>query len=152
MQQDGDYAALFVLEMPCELDLILKRSQELQIAPLMGVRLKLSSKAGGHWSESGGDRSIFGLNTTQLIQMVDKLREKNMLDCLRLLHYHLGSQIPNIRDIRSALLEASRIYADLVTEGATMGYLDLGGGLAVDYDGSKTNYQNSMNYSTMNMR
>ena len=91
----------FVLEMPSELDLILKRSKELQIPPLIGVRIKLSSKAGGHWSESGGDRSIFGLNTTQLIQMVDKLRECNMLDCLRLLHYHLGSQIPNIRDIRS---------------------------------------------------
>ncbi len=137
----------FVLEMPSELDIILKRSQELDIPPLIGVRLKLSTKAGGHWSESGGDRSIFGLNTTQLIQVVDRLREKNMLGCLQLLHYHLGSQIPNIRDIRSALLEASRIYADLVTEGAAMGFLDLGGGLAVDYDGSKTNYQNSMNYS-----
>ncbi|MDR3236878.1 MAG: biosynthetic arginine decarboxylase [Spirochaetia bacterium] len=137
----------FVLEMPGELDLLLKRSSELQISPSIGVRLKLSSKAGGHWSDSGGDRSIFGLNTSQLIQVVDKLREKNMLGCLKLLHYHLGSQIPNIRDIRAALFEASRVYADLVTEGAAMGYLDLGGGLAVDYDGSKANYQNSMNYS-----
>ena len=137
----------FVIEMPSELDLLLKRSQELQILPSIGVRIKLSSKAGGHWSESGGDRSIFGLNTSQLISLVDKLREKGMLDCLKLLHYHLGSQIPNIRDIRSALVEASRVYCDLVKEGAMMGYLDLGGGLAVDYDGSKTNYQNSMNYS-----
>ncbi|MCL1912129.1 MAG: biosynthetic arginine decarboxylase [Leptospirales bacterium] len=137
----------FVIEMPSELDLLLKRSQELEILPSIGVRIKLSSKAGGHWSDSGGDRSIFGLNTSQLISLVDKLREKNMLDCLKLLHYHLGSQIPNIRDIRSALVEASRVYSDLVKEGAPMGYLDLGGGLAVDYDGSKTNYQNSMNYS-----
>jgi arginine decarboxylase len=137
----------FVLEMPSELPLILERSEALGVSPLVGVRLKLSSKAGGHWSDSGGDRSIFGLNTTQLIDVVDKLKEKNMLGCLQLLHYHLGSQIPNIRDIRSAVVEACRIYVGLVDEGAPMGYLDLGGGLAVDYDGSKTNYKNSMNYS-----
>jgi len=137
----------FVIEMPNELSLILERSEEMKVTPLIGVRLKLSSKAGGHWSDSGGDRSIFGLNTTQLIQVIDTLREKGMLDCFKLLHYHLGSQIPNIRDIRSAVMEACRIYVELVKEGAAMGYLDLGGGLAVDYDGSKTNYMNSMNYS-----
>nr|HPI90220.1 biosynthetic arginine decarboxylase [Spirochaetota bacterium] len=137
----------FVIEMPNELPLILERAVEMNVTPLIGVRLKLSSKAGGHWSDSGGDRSIFGLNTTQLIQVVDTLRERGMLDCFKLLHYHLGSQIPNIRDIRSAVMEACRIYVELQKEGAAMGYLDLGGGLAVDYDGSKTNYMNSMNYS-----
>jgi arginine decarboxylase len=137
----------FVIEMPNELSLILDRAEEMDVTPLIGVRLKLSSKAGGHWSDSGGDRSIFGLNTTQLIQVVDTLRERGMLNCFKLLHYHLGSQIPNIRDIRSAVMEACRIYVELVKEGAPMGYLDLGGGLAVDYDGSKTNYMNSMNYS-----
>lgn len=119
----------FVLEMPSELELILERSIKLGVRPLIGVRLKIATKAGGHWTESGGDRSIFGLNTTQLINVVDKLREVEMLDCLKLLHYHLGSQIPNIRDIRSAVSEACRVYAELVREGAAMGILDLGGGL-----------------------
>ena len=83
----------------------------------------------------------------QVIEIVDQLKEKNMLDSLKLMHYHLGSQIPNIRDIRSAVQEASRVYAELVKEGAPMGYLDLGGGLAVDYDGSNTNFTHSRNYS-----
>jgi arginine decarboxylase len=119
----------------------------LKIRPNIGMRIKLSSKAGGHWTESGGDRSIFGLNTAQLMEALDLLKSRNMLDSLKLLHYHLGSQIPNIRDIRSAVVEAARIYAGLVKEGAPMGHLDLGGGLAVDYDGSNTNFSNSRNYS-----
>ncbi|OGQ97306.1 MAG: arginine decarboxylase [Deltaproteobacteria bacterium RIFOXYD12_FULL_57_12] len=137
----------FVLEMPSELELILERAERLHIRPNIGVRVKLSTKAGGHWTESGGDRSIFGLSTTQVIDVIDRLREKDMLDCMQLLHYHLGSQIPNIRDIRAATLEACRMYAGLVDEGAAMGYLDLGGGLAVDYDGSHTNFTNSRNYT-----
>ncbi|RJR16911.1 MAG: biosynthetic arginine decarboxylase [Desulfobacteraceae bacterium] len=141
------YKCFLVLEMPSELPMIVERSRIIGVKPNIGVRLKLSTKAGGHWTESGGDRSIFGLNITQLIEAVDYLRERGMLDCLKLLHYHLGSQIPNIRDIRSAVTEACRYYAELVKEGAPMGYLDIGGGLAVDYDGSKTNFINSMNYT-----
>lgn len=141
------YKCFLVLEMPSELPMIIERSKIIGVKPNIGVRLKLSTKAGGHWTESGGDRSIFGLNITQLIEAVDYLKERGMLDCLRLLHYHLGSQIPNIRDIRSAVTEACRYYAELVKEGAPMGYLDIGGGLAVDYDGSKTNFVNSMNYT-----
>ncbi|MGI6668811.1 MAG: biosynthetic arginine decarboxylase [Acetivibrionales bacterium] len=141
------FKCFFVIEIPDELNIILERSRALGVRPYIGIRIKLSSKAGGHWTESGGDRSIFGLNVTQLIEAVDTLREENMLDTLKLLHYHLGSQIPNIRDIRSAVIEAARIYAELVKEGAPMGYLDLGGGLAVDYDGSNTNYTNSRNYT-----
>lgn len=141
------YKCFFVVEMPGELDLIIERSERLKIEPFIGMRMKLSSKAGGHWTESGGDRSIFGLDTAQLIEGVDLLKRKNMLGSLKLLHYHLGSQIPNIRDIRTAVVEASRIYSELVKEGAPMGYLDLGGGLAVDYDGSKTNFTNSRNYT-----
>jgi arginine decarboxylase len=136
-----------VLEMPGELDLLLERSEKLGIKPLIGVRTKLSSKAGGHWTESGGDRSIFGLTITELVDVVDKLKTRNMLDCLQLMHFHLGSQVPNIRDIRSAISEACRVYCGLVKEGAVMGYLDLGGGLAVDYDGSQTNFVNSRNYT-----
>lgn len=112
-----------------ELDLILERSKALGIKPLLGVRFKLSTQAGGHWTESGGDRSIFGLTISQVIETIEKLKEAGMLDCLQLLHYHLGSQIPNIRDIRASIQEACRVYAGLVLEGAAMGYFDLGGGL-----------------------
>ena len=141
------FKCFFVVEMPGEVGLILDRAKLLGVEPNIGVRIKLSAKAGGHWTESGGDRSIFGLNMSQVIQIVDILKDRGMLGALKLLHYHLGSQIPNIRDIRSAVLEASRVYSELVKEGAPMGYLDLGGGLAVDYDGSNTNYTNSRNYS-----
>jgi len=141
------YKCFFVIEMPGEVNLILDRAEALGIKPNVGIRIKLSSKAGGHWTESGGDRSIFGLNMSQIIEIVDILKERNMLDTLKLMHYHLGSQIPNIRDIRSAVQEASRVYAELVKEGAPMGYIDLGGGLAVDYDGSNTNFPSSRNYS-----
>jgi len=137
----------FVVEIPGEVDLIMERSKFLNIKPNIGVRIKLATKAGGHWTESGGDRSIFGLNVSQIIRVVDKLKKNEMLDCLKLLHYHLGSQIPNIRDIRSAVSEAARVYIELFKEGAPMGYIDIGGGLAVDYDGSNTNYINSRNYS-----
>lgn len=141
------FKCFIVVEMPSELELIMERSKILDVKPLIGVRIKLASRAGGHWTESGGDRSIFGLNTTQVIDLVDNLRKHDMLECLQLLHYHLGSQIPNIRDIRNAVLEACRIYTGLVEEGAQMGYLDLGGGLAVDYDGSHTNFKSSRNYT-----
>jgi len=138
---------IFVIETPAELPIILARSQALGIRPQLGVRIKLSSKVGGHWNATSGDRSIFGLSTSQLIELVDTLKEHDMLDCLQLLHYHLGSQIPNIRDIRAGVLEACRFYIDLVREGAPMAYLDLGGGLAVDYTGSQSNHQHSKNYS-----
>lgn len=141
------YKCFLVVEMPSELDLILERAEKLGVVPYIGIRVKLSSKASGHWTESGGDRSIFGLNVTEMVDLIDKLKSRNMLDSLQLLHYHVGSQITNIRDIRSAVIEASRIYTGLVNEGAKMGYLDLGGGLAVDYDGSQTNYVNSRNYT-----
>ncbi len=140
------FNCFFVIEMPGELELILERASLLGVNPLLGVRAKLSSKAGGHWTDSGGERSTFGLTAAQIVDVIDTLKKLGMLDCFRLLHYHLGSQVPNIRDIRAASMEASRIYAGLVAEGATMGYLDLGGGLAVDYDGSRTNYVSSRNY------
>lgn len=141
------FMCIFVLEMPGELDLILERGEALGVKPIIGVRAKLSVKAGGHWTDSGGERSTFGLTTSQIVDVVDRLKEKGMLDCFKLLHYHLGSQVPNIRDIRSAVMEACRIYAGLVQEGAAMGFLDLGGGLAVDYDGSHTNFVSSRNYT-----
>ena len=141
------YRVIFVIETPSELPIILERGRVLDIKPIIGVRVKLASMVGGHWNATSGDRSIFGLSIAQLISVVDKLRAESMLDCLQLLHYHLGSQIPNIRDIRSGVVEACQVYVDLVREGATMGLLDLGGGLAVDYDGSKTNFIHSRNYN-----
>jgi arginine decarboxylase len=136
----------FVVESPSELELIIERSKALDVSPIIGVRLKLSTQASGHWNESGGERSVFGLNPSQVCDLVDRLREVDMLDCLQLLHYHVGSQIPNIRDIREAVVEACRVYAGLVNEGAPMGILDLGGGLAVDYDGSHADTATSRNY------
>ncbi|VGO14718.1 Biosynthetic arginine decarboxylase [Pontiella desulfatans] len=138
---------IFVVETPSELELIIDRSKTLDIAPNIGVRLKLSTQASGHWNHSGGERSVFGLNPSQVCDLVDRLKEVDMLDCLQLLHYHVGSQIPNIRDIREAVVEACRVYIGLVNEGAPMGILDLGGGLAVDYDGSHGDTEASRNYN-----
>ena len=144
--QKAGLCTVIVLEMPGEIDLVLKRARAMGVRPRIGVRVKLSSRANGRWTESGGDRSVFGLNMTDTIRVVDVLREQEMLDCLCMLHYHLGSQVPNIGSIRSAVGEAARIYVDLVREGAPMGLLDIGGGLAVDYDGSHTNFASSRNY------
>ena len=141
------YTCILVVEMPDELPLIIERSKKLQAKPILGIRIKLSAQAGGHWSESGGERSIFGLNTSQVIHAVDLLKDAGMLDCLKLVHYHLGSQISNIREIRTAVNEACRVYAGLAREGAEVEYLDLGGGLAVDYDGSQSNFLSSRNYT-----
>ena len=137
---------VFVVESPGELELILNRSRALGVRPLLGVRMKLSTRAAGHWTHSGGERSVFGLDPAQTCEVTDRLREEGMLDCLKLLHYHVGSQIPNVRDIREAVVEACRVYAGLVAEGAPMGILDLGGGLAVDYDGSHADSPASRNY------
>lgn len=136
-----------ILEMPNELPAILARAKEMGIEPNLGVRVRLSAKGSGHWSESAGDKSVFGLNTAQVIEVVDLLKKEGKLHCLKVLHYHQGSQIPNISVIREGLTEACRMYIDLVREGAAMGTLDMGGGLAVDYDGSQTNFHSSCNYS-----
>ncbi len=141
------FNCIMVLEMPGELPLILERSKALQATPILGIRIKLATQAGGHWGESGGERSIFGLNTTQIIEAVDQLKAEEMLACLKMVHYHLGSQISNIREIRTAVNEACQVYAGLVHEGAALQYLDLGGGLAVDYDGSQSNFLSSRNYT-----
>jgi len=138
---------MLVLEMPSELDLILERSRKLGILPNLGVRVRLSTKGSGHWQDSAGDKSVFGLNASQVIAVVDQLKESGYLGCLKMLHYHQGSQIPNIAAIREGATEAVRMYCDLVKEGAPMGVLDIGGGMAVDYDGSHTNFHSSCNYS-----
>jgi arginine decarboxylase len=138
---------ILVVEIPNEVPLILERAKAIGIKPRLGVRMRLSTPGSGQWVDSGGDRSVFGLNAAQVIQTVDRLREADALDCLELLHYHLGSQIPNIRTIRAAASEAARVYIDLVKEGAKMGHLDIGGGLAVDYDGTQSSVASSRNYA-----
>lgn len=138
---------MLVLEMPSELNLILERSRKLNILPNLGVRVRLSTKGSGHWQESAGDKSVFGLNASQVIDVVDQLKASGYLGCLKMLHYHQGSQIPNIASIREGATEAVRMYCDLVKEGAPLGVLDIGGGMAVDYDGSHTNFHSSCNYS-----
>ncbi|WP_281645494.1 biosynthetic arginine decarboxylase [Parendozoicomonas sp. Alg238-R29] len=141
------FDCFFVVETPAELPIIIERSRALGVEPMIGVRAKMTSQVSGHWNSTSGDRSVFGLTSTQLIAAVDLLKKENMLHCLQLLHCHLGSQIPNIRDIRSGIVEACRYYTDLVNEGAALTHIDLGGGLAVDYTGAKSNDGQSRNYS-----
>lgn len=138
---------ILVVEMPGEVNLILERAERMNIRPRLGVRAKLATRAEGHWTDSGGDFSMFGLNASHVIDIIDLLRDRDMLDCMHMLHFHLGSQIPNIRNIRSAVSEGCRFYVNLVQEGAKMGILNVGGGLAVDYDGSHTNFASSSNYT-----
>jgi len=130
-----------------EVELIVRVAQELKIRPHIGMRARLTTKGAGKWVESTGDRSKFGLTAVEIVDAVDRLRAENMLDCLELLHFHIGSQITAIRAHKDALREASRVFVGLHELGARLKYLDVGGGLGVDYDGSSTNFHSSMNYS-----
>jgi len=142
------YKCYFVVEVPGEIDVIISRAKALGVRPLLGLRTKLTTQAEGQWAESGGDSSVFGLTISQMIDVIDRLKDEEMLDCLHLLHYHIGSQIANITDIRAGAMEACRVYEELVKEGANMQVIDFGGGLAVDYDGTNTNFHSSRNYNT----
>jgi arginine decarboxylase len=144
------YTPIIVLEQIEEVDLAIEAGQKLGVKPILGVRAKLSAKGIGRWGTSAGDRAKFGLTIPEIIQAVEKLRAADMLDCLQLLHYHIGSQISAINVIKEAIREASQIYVELAQLGANMKYLDVGGGLGVDYDGSKTNFYASKNYSMQN--
>ncbi len=130
-----------------ELDAILAASRDLGIRPTIGVRARLSTRGAGKWVESTGDRSKFGLTSSEIVNAVERLRSAEMLDCLQLLHFHIGSQISAIRAIKDALREASRIFVELHSLGANMRFIDCGGGLGVDYDGSRTNFHSSVNYT-----
>jgi arginine decarboxylase len=130
-----------------ELDLIIKTARDLGIRPHIGVRARLTTKGAGKWIESTGDRSKFGLTAAEIVEAVDLLHGEDMLDCLALLHFHIGSQITAIRAHKDALREASRVFVGLHQMGAKPRLVDVGGGLGVDYDGSQTNFHSSMNYS-----
>ena len=136
-----------VVEKYTELELILKMAEKLGVRPTIGMRVKLAARGSGRWQQSGGYRSKFGLTVTEILRALNELKSRGMEDCFKLLHFHLGSQITNIRQIKGALNEAVRVYVDLVRQGAGLAYLDVGGGLGVDYDGSQTNFESSANYT-----
>ena len=136
-----------VVEKYSELGLILEYSQKVGVRPTIGMRVKLASRGSGKWQSSGGYRSKFGLTVSEVLKGFEELKALGMQDCLKLLHFHLGSQIPNIRIVKAAVNEAARIYVELVKAGAGLEYLDIGGGLGVDYDGSQTNFESSVNYT-----
>jgi arginine decarboxylase len=136
-----------IVEKYTELELILRTAERLGIKPWLGMRIKLASRGSGRWHASGGYRSKFGLTTSEMLQGVNQLKACGLADSFKLLHFHLGSQITNIRHVKAALVEAARVYVDLIRRGVALEYLDVGGGLGVDYDGSQTNFESSMNYT-----
>ena len=136
-----------VVENFSELHLILKHADKHGVRPRIGVRVKLSSEGSGRWRDSAGEKSKFGLFTTEILEAVDILRGRGMLDCLQLVHCHPGSQLQDIRRVKDAINELAHVYAELSILGAGLRYIDVGGGLGVDYDGSGTNFPSSMNYT-----
>ena len=137
-----------VVEKMNELELIAKVAKKLDVRPNIGIRIKLASSGSGKWEESGGDASKFGLTSAQLLEALELLDKKNMRDCLRLIHFHIGSQITKIRRIQTALREASQFYIQLHKMGYNVDFVDCGGGLGVDYDGTRSpSSESSVNYS-----
>ncbi len=144
------HRSIIVMEQPEEVNLVIEASKKLGIQPIVGVRAKLSTKGMGRWCGTTGDRAKFGLRIPEIVQAVEQLENADLLDCLQLLHFHIGSQISSISVIKDAIREASQIYVELAQLGANMQYLDVGGGLGIDYDGSKSKAQASMNYDMQN--
>ena len=136
-----------VIEKPLELELIIEEAAKLNIKPQLGVRVRLSSISAGKWQNSGGEKSKFGLHAHEAIQLIERLKQTDLLDSLKLLHFHMGSQIANIHDIKIALKEAGQFYVELHRLGAHIKIIDAGGGLGVDYDGSRSRRESSINYS-----
>ncbi len=138
---------VLILEKVSELERILSVAKARGVRPLIGMRSKLYARGSGKWAKSGGEAAKFGLTTPEMLEAIQILKARKMLDCLVMLHFHIGSQITDIRKIKEAIREAGRVYAKLRGLGVSIQYLNLGGGLGVDYDGSKTAFDSSMNYS-----
>ncbi len=138
---------IITLEKFAELSRVVRLSKELGVRPLLGIRYKLKAKGAGQWEASGGENAKFGLTTPEIVRAVEILKEEGLLDTLVMVHAHIGSQVTDIRKIKAAVREAAQTYVQLRKLGAPLTYLNLGGGLAVDYDGSKTNFYASANYT-----
>jgi arginine decarboxylase len=136
-----------VVENFVEIHTILKHAERYGVRPRIGVRVKLASDGAGRWRDSAGEKSKFGLFVSEILDLHALLKERNMLDCLQLVHCHPGSQLQDIRRVKDAINELAHVYAELKLMGAGLQYIDIGGGLGVDYDGSGTNYESSMNYT-----
>jgi arginine decarboxylase len=141
------YDITIVVEKLFELEKIIELSQKTGIIPKLGIRVKLSSKGTGKWATSGGEDAKFGLRISEIIAAIDMLKKHGLIESVRLLHFHIGSQITKIDKIKNALIEGTRIYVEMKKLGVNLEYLDIGGGLGVDYDGSKSSYFSSVNYS-----
>ncbi len=140
-------SVFIVIEKPSELELILEEAEKLKVKPLIGLRVRLSTISAGKWQNSGGEKSKFGLHASEVLQLIARLKQAGMVDCLQLMHFHMGSQIANIHDIKVALKEANQFYLQLRQLGANITTVDAGGGLGVDYDGSGSRRECSINYS-----
>ncbi|GAB3477964.1 biosynthetic arginine decarboxylase [Marinomonas epiphytica] len=147
MAEKMGHQVFIVVEKLHELDWILEEAKKLQVKPRIGIRIRLASTCSTHWGNSGGEKSKFGLTTSQLLRAVDKLRELDLLDCLELIHFHLGSQITRIKDIQNSLKECARYYSELHQMGVPVKWVDVGGGLGVDYEGTRSQNAYSANYS-----
>ncbi|MGH7462829.1 MAG: biosynthetic arginine decarboxylase, partial [Longimicrobiales bacterium] len=147
MGQKLGHSVLIVLEKLTEVDTLLRVAREMEATPTAGVRIKLSTSGAGRWSETAGEKSKFGLNAAQLMRILEKLRAAESLDILKMVHFHLGSQIPDIRNIKAAMTEVARYYVELRQLGVGIEYVDVGGGLGVDYDGTRSTASASVNYS-----
>lgn len=136
-----------IIEKPTEFQLAIDVGHRLGVEPKLGVRVKLAARGSGHWEATGGNKSKFGLSVTELLSGIQRLRDCGMEQCVQLLHFHLGSQITDVRRLKAAVIEATRIYADLKTSGLPLSTIDVGGGLGIDYSGMRNNSASSMNYS-----
>jgi len=147
MGQKLGHKVFIVLEQLSELDVLLQAADDLGVTPTAGVRIKLVAEGAGRWAQSGGEKSKFGLNSAQLMKLIERLRSLGRVDILKLIHFHIGSQVTDIRYIKSALQEASRYYAEIRKAGVDITHVDVGGGLGVDYDGTGSTSNASVNYS-----
>ena len=147
MGQKLGHQVFIVIEQMTEVETLLRVAKEMGVKPTAGVRIKLASEGFGRWAESGGEKSKFGVSASELVKVIDRLRAENALDWLKLIHFHLGSQITDIRYIKTGLQEVARFYEEMHAAGVNITHVDVGGGLGIDYDGSSSTVTASVNYS-----